>query len=52
MLMVSAEATMDKVREAIAKGAEDLLVKPLNSASVLDKLAVCLKRKGQQWQTS
>ena len=52
VLMVSAEATMDKVREAIAKGADDFVVKPLNSASVLDKLAICLKRKGQQCQTS
>ena len=52
VLMVSAEATMDKVREAIAKGADGFVVKPLNSASVLDKLAMCIKRKGQQWQTS
>lgn len=52
VLMVSAEATMDKVSEAIEKGAAGFVVKPLNSASVLDKMAMCIKRKGQQWQTS
>lgn len=52
VLMVSAEATMDKVREAILKGADGFVVKPLNSASVLDKIAMSLKRKGQQWQPS
>ena len=46
VLMVSAEATMDKVREAIEKGADGFVVKPLNPASVLDKIAMCLKRKG------
>lgn len=51
-LMVSAESTMDKVREAILIGAGGFVVKPLNSASVLDKIAMCLKRKGQQWQPS
>lgn len=50
VLMVSAESTMDKVRETIALGATDFVVKPLNSASVLDKLAMCLKRNGQQCQ--
>lgn len=52
VLMVSAEATMDKVSKAIEKGAAGFVVKPLNSASVLDKIAMCIKRKGQQWQTS
>ncbi len=47
VLMVSAEATMDKVREAIQKGADGFVVKPLNPASVLDKIAMCIKRKGQ-----
>ncbi len=46
VLMVSAEATMDKVREAIQKGADGFVVKPLNPASVLDKIAMCIKRKG------
>ena len=52
VLMVSAEATMDKVREAILKGADGFVVKPFNPASVLDKIAMCLERKGQKWQTS
>ncbi len=52
VLMVSAEATMDKVSEAIERGAAGFVVKPLNSATVLDKIAMCIKRKGQQWQTS
>ena len=45
VLMVSAEATMDRVKEAISKGAAGFVVKPLNPASVLDKIANCLKRK-------
>lgn len=42
VLMVSAEATMDKVHEAINKGASGFVVKPLNIASVLDNIAKCL----------
>lgn len=37
---------MDKVREAIKKGADGFAVKPLNPASVLDKVAMCFKIKG------
>ncbi|CAG9931690.1 response regulator transcription factor [Candidatus Nitrotoga arctica] len=48
VLMVSAEATMNKVHEAIEKGADGFVVKPLNSASVLDKIAMCIERKGSQ----
>jgi len=47
VLMVSAEATMDKVREAINKGAAGFVVKPLNVASVLDKIAMCSEIKGK-----
>lgn len=46
VLMVSAEATMDRVREAIALGASGFVVKPLNQASVLDRITMALKRKG------
>jgi CheY-like chemotaxis protein len=46
VLMVSADATMDKVKEAIAKGALGFIVKPLNPASVLDRVGMCFKRKG------
>ena len=42
VIMVSADATMDKVSEAIQKGAVGFVVKPLNSASVLDRIALCL----------
>ncbi len=45
ILMVSAEATMDKVNEAITKGAAGFVVKPLNAASVLDRIADCLKQR-------
>lgn len=48
VLMVSAEATMDKVNEAMAKGADGFVVKPLNSASVLAKIAISIERKGKQ----
>ena len=43
VVMVSADATMDKVSEAVQKGAVGFVVKPLNSASVLDRISICLK---------
>lgn len=45
-LMVSADSSMDKVREAIDKGAADFIVKPLNAVTILDKIAMCLKSRG------
>jgi len=45
VIMVSAEATMDRVREAIQKGAAGFVVKPLNAASVLDKIEVCFRKR-------
>lgn len=45
VLMVSAESTMDKVREAIEKGASGFVVKPLNQVGVLDRVTMCLKAK-------
>ena len=45
VLIVSADSTMDKVREAIAKGAVGFVVKPLNAANILDKVAACLRSK-------
>lgn len=45
VIMVSADATMDKVGEAIKKGAAGFVVKPLNAASVLDRVNICLKGK-------
>ena len=46
VLMVSANATMHKVKEAMAKGAVGFVVKPFNPASVLDKIEMCLKIRG------
>ena len=48
VLMVSAEATMDRVNEAIKKGASGFVVKPLNQASVLDRVTMCLKAKRKE----
>lgn len=45
ILMVTADTHVDKVREAIRKGASGFIVKPLSQASVLDKVAACCKRK-------
>ncbi len=43
VIMVSADATMDRVSEAMQKGAAGFVVKPLNAASVLDRIDKCLK---------
>lgn len=48
ILMVSADATMDKVAEAIKKGASGFVVKPLKAASVLDRIETVLKSKKKQ----
>ncbi|MBU1689182.1 MAG: response regulator [Gammaproteobacteria bacterium] len=45
IIMVSAEATMDKVTEAIKKGAAGFVVKPFNAARVLDKVLECITGK-------
>jgi two-component system chemotaxis response regulator CheY len=45
VLMMSADATMDNVSGAIKKGAAGFVVKPLNAASVLDRIAVTLKSR-------
>lgn len=45
VLMMSADSTMDNVSGAIKKGAAGFVVKPLNAASVLDRIAVTLKSK-------
>ena len=42
VIMISAEATLDRVKEALAKGASGFIVKPFNAATVLDDLARCL----------
>ena len=45
VLMMSADATMDNVSGAIKKGAAGFVVKPLNAASVLDRVEAALKGK-------
>jgi len=45
IIMVSAEATMDKVTEAIKKGAAGFVVKPFKAARVLDKVSECINGK-------
>ena len=52
VIMVSAEATMDRVSEAIKKGAVGFVVKPLNATSVLGKIESCFRKGGLQWRTS
>ncbi len=44
VLMISAEATMDRFKEAIRRGAAGFIVKPLTPASVLDRLDRCLRK--------
>jgi YesN/AraC family two-component response regulator len=45
VIMVSAEATMDRVSGAIKKGAAGFVVKPLNAASVLNKIESCCNKR-------
>ncbi len=45
VLMVSGESTMDKVNEALQKGASGFVVKPIKPSSVLDKIRLCMKEK-------
>lgn len=45
VLMVSGDATMGKVSEAVEKGAAGFVVKPFNPATVLDRIARYFKGK-------
>jgi two-component system chemotaxis response regulator CheY len=45
VIMVSALVTMDRVSEAIQNGAIGFVVKPLNPATVLDQIKMCLRKK-------
>ena len=45
VLMVSGNATIEEVKEALAKGAAGFLVMPLTPASVLDKINACWNQK-------
>lgn len=44
VIMVSAGATMDKVSEAVKRGAAGFVVKPFNAARVLDGVRECINR--------
>ena len=48
VLMMSADATMDNVSGAIKKGAAGFVVKPLNAASVLDRVEAALKARHKE----
>ena len=48
VMMISAEATMDRVKEAIGRGAAGFIVKPLSPASVLDRISQCLKTENKE----
>jgi len=45
VIMVSVESKQVKVAEAIKRGASGFVVKPLNPASVLDRIESCFKGK-------
>jgi two-component system chemotaxis response regulator CheY len=45
VLMVSGDVRIDRVKEALAKGAAGFIVKPLKPASVLDRISSCWKTK-------
>ena len=45
VIMVSVDAKKDSVAEAIRRGASGFVVKPLNAASVLDRIESCFKGK-------
>ena len=44
VVLISAEATLDKVKLAVEKGAAGFIVKPFNSGTVLNELRICLQR--------
>ena len=46
VIMISAEATLDRVKEAIAKGASGFVVKPFNAGRVIDSVNAVIQRKG------
>ena len=45
IVIMSAEATLDRVKLAVEKGAAGFIVKPFNSGKVLDELQLCLQKK-------
>lgn len=47
VIMISAEATLEKVKEAIACGADGFIVKPFNAGRVLKDITAALIKKGK-----
>ena len=45
VMMVSSDSTIDKVKDAIQKGASGFVVKPLTASSVLQKIRACMSKK-------
>lgn len=45
VIMISAEATLDRVKEAIAEGASGFVVKPFNSGRVIDDVNAVIRRR-------
>jgi two-component system, chemotaxis family, chemotaxis protein CheY len=45
VMMVSGDSTIDKVKEAIQKGASGFVVKPLTASGVLKKIQACLNAR-------
>lgn len=48
VIMISAEATPERVNEAIASGADGFIVKPFHAGRVLGDIAAALEHKGEQ----
>lgn len=46
VVMISAEATMERVKEAISSGAAGFIVKPFNAGRVLDDITAVLEKRG------
>lgn len=44
VVLISADATLDKVQLSVQKRAAGFIVKPFNSGTVLDELRMCLQK--------
>ena len=49
VLMVSAEATLNKVKQAMEYGASGFLVKPITYSAIHEKIEKCFKKKGDKY---
>jgi two-component system chemotaxis response regulator CheY len=48
VIMISADATLERVTEALQKGASGFIVKPFNAAKVLDDISNALRKSGNK----